>query len=478
MQTLPFRRFKFLKKSILAVLLCLSSCKEEVSKVPEPVGEFEQNVQPIFNRHCVECHSSRNAVRRLSLESWESLLMGSENGAMVIPFHPKFSHLFQHLHTDTTLSPVAPPLMPIGRNPLSREDVMAIYNWIQNGARNRNGKVPFEESYAKIYVTNQAADLVAVIDKRTGLLMRYVDVSAPGGISQNPLQSPHYVTVSNNKKYWYVSLIAKGEVWKFDAETDTLVAKVSVGSSPAHIVCSPDDSTLYVSNFSASANRITIIDATTMTVKRTSPPINTAPHGLALSRNGRWLYATAYESDRIVELDLETFSTRQFPLRRIGEPSTRNYRPYQVMLSPDEKKLFVTCNGDAAFDGDLRIIDLETLDVKSVPVGKYPILMDYTPDKSRLYIANRNSNSVSVVNVQSETVAATIENVGVQPHGLAVSSDGFVYVSNESLIGFVGHHPTDGGLRAGTSSIIDSRTNQVVKVVEMLSFPAGVAIRE
>lgn len=446
--------------------------------MPEPVGEFERNVQPIFNRHCVECHSPRNAVRRLVLDSWESLLMGSENGAMVIPFYPKFSHLFQHLHTDTTLSPVAPPLMPIGRNPLSREEVMTIYKWIQNGAQSRDGKVPFEDSYSKIYVTNQAADLVAVIDKRTGLLMRYVDVSAQGGISQNPLQSPHYVTVSNNKKYWYVSLIAKGEVWKFDAETDTLVAKVSVGSSPAHIICSPDDSTLYVSNFSASVNRITMVDATTMTVKRTSPPINTAPHGLALSRNGRWLYATAFESDRIFELDLETFSMRQFPLRRSGEPSTRNYRPYQVMLSPDEKKLFVTCNGDATFDGDLRIIDLETLDIKVVQVGKYPILMDYTPDKSRLYVANRNSNSVSVVNVQSEVVVATIENVGVQPHGLAISSDGFVYVSNESLIGFVGHHPTDGGLRAGTSVIIDTRTNQVVKVVEMLSFPAGVAIRE
>lgn len=471
-------RVDFLKKLLFAALFCLASCKEEVSQPPEPVGEFEQNVQPIFNRHCVECHSSQNAVRRLVLSSWESLLMGSENGAMVIPFQPKFSHLFQHLHTDTTLSPVASPLMPIGRNPLSRQEVMAIYNWIQNGARNRDGKVPFEESSSKIYVTNQAADLVAVIDKRTGLLMRYVDVSAEGGISQNPLQSPHYVTISHNKKYWYVSLIAKGEVWKFDAEADTLLAKVNVGSSPAHILCSPDDSTLYVSNFSASANRITIVDATTMTVKRVSPPINTAPHGLALSRNGRWLYATAFESDRIFELDLQTFSTRQFSLRRPGEPSMRNYRPYQVTLSPDEKKLFVTCNGDATFDGDLRIIDLETLDVKAVTVGKYPILMDYTPDKSRLYVANRNSNSVSVVDVQSEVVVATIENVGIQPHGLAVSSDGFVYVSNESLIGFVGHHPTDGGFRAGTSSIIDSRTNQVIKVVEMLSFPAGVAIRE
>jgi len=477
MQHQPCYRFHVINLFI-AFALCVSSCKEEVSKVPEPVGEFEQNVQPIFNRHCVECHSSSNAVRRLSLDTWENLFKGSENGAMVIPFHPKFSHLFQHLHTDTTLSPVASPIMPIGRNPLSREDVMAIYNWIQNGARNREGKVPFEESFAKIYVTNQAADLVAVIDKRTGLLMRYVDVSAAGGISQNPLQSPHYVTVSNNKKYWYVSLIAKGEVWKFDAETDTLIAKVNVGSSPAHIICSPDDSTLYVSNFSASANRITIIDAASMTVKRTSPPINTAPHGLALSRNGRFLYATAFESDRIFELDLQTFSTRQFPLRRIGEPSTRNYRPYQVMLSPDEKKLFVTCNGDAAFDGDLRVIDLETLDIKAIPVGKYPILMDYTPDKSRLYVANRNSNSVSVINVQSEVVVATIENVGIQPHGLAISSDGFVYVSNESLIGFVGHHPTSGNLRAGTTSIIDTRTNQVIKVVEMLSFPAGVAIRE
>jgi YVTN family beta-propeller protein len=82
------------------------------------------------------------------------------------------------------------------------------------------------------------------------------------------------------------------------------------------------------------------------------------------------------------------------------------------------------------------------------------------------------------VNVQQEVVVATIENVGIQPHGLAISSDGFAYVSNESLIGVVGHHPTIGNLRAGTTSIIDTRTNQVIKVVEMLSFPAGVAIRE
>ncbi len=478
MQGLPFRRVKVVKIILFFAVLCLPSCKEQISKVPEPVGEFERNVQPIFNRYCVECHSPRNAVRHLVLDSWESLLMGSENGAMIIPFYPKFSHLFQHLHTDTTLSPVAPPQMPIGRNPLSREEVMTIYEWIQNGAPNREGKIPFQESFQKIYVTNQAADLVAVIDKRSGLLMRYVDVSAEGGISQNPLQSPHYVTVSNDKRFWYVSLIAKGEVWKFDAQADTLIAKASVGSSPAHIVCSPDDSTLYVSNFSASVNRITMIDANTMTVKRVSPPINAAPHGLALSRDGRRLYATAYESDRVFELDLETFATRQFPLRRAGEPSMRNYRPYQVMLSPDERRLFVTCNGDATFDGDLRVIDLETLDIRAIPVGKYPILMDYTPDKTRLYVANRNSNSVSVVNVQSEVVVATIENVGIQPHGLAISSDGFGYVSNESLIGFVGHHPTDGGLRAGTSSIIDTRTNQVIKVVEMLSFPAGVAIRE
>ncbi|MGQ9806194.1 MAG: c-type cytochrome domain-containing protein [Chlorobiales bacterium] len=79
--------------------------------MPEPVGEFEETVQPIFNRQCLECHSSQNAVRRLALNSWESLLMGSENDAMIIPFHPKVSHLFQYLHTDTTLSPVAPPLI-------------------------------------------------------------------------------------------------------------------------------------------------------------------------------------------------------------------------------------------------------------------------------------------------------------------------------------------------------------------------------
>jgi YVTN family beta-propeller protein len=468
--------------SVLMLGFAALSCTEELAQAPVPIGEFEIKVQPILNRSCAEsgCHSKAGEQNGLALDSWESLFKGSENGAMAIPFYPKFSHLFQHLHNDTALSPVAEPIMPIGRTPLSREEVMTIYNWIQNGARNRDNEVPFQRSREKIYITNQAADLVAVVDKRSGLLMRYIDVSAEGGISQNPLQSPHYVTVSHNGKHWFVSLISKGEVWKFNAENDSLLAKVSVGSSPAHIVCSPDDSTIYISNFSASANSITMVDAATMTVKRTFNGIATKPHGLALSRNGKYLYITANETGRVYELNTETFETRQFRLRISGEPNNLAYLPYQAMLSPDERKLFVTCNGsqDAAYAGDLRVIDLATETVKKIAVGKYPILMDYSPDKSKLYIANRNSNSVSILDVQSETVSATIENIGIQPHGVAVSKDGLVYVSNESLVGFVGHHPTEGGLSAGTTAIIDARTNAVLKTVEMLSFPAGVAIRE
>lgn len=63
MQILPLRRFDFLNQLLFATVLCLTSCKEEVSKVPEPVGEVEQKVQPIFNHWCATT-GALNVIRR------------------------------------------------------------------------------------------------------------------------------------------------------------------------------------------------------------------------------------------------------------------------------------------------------------------------------------------------------------------------------------------------------------------------------
>ncbi|WP_332369711.1 hypothetical protein [Spirosoma telluris] len=76
-------------------------------------------------------------------------------------------------------------------------------------------------------------------------------------------------------------------------------------------------------------------------------------------------------------------------------------------------------------------------------------------DGSRVYRANNNSNSVSVINTVTNTVIATID-VGDRPHGVSMSSDGSrVYVVN---------------LISQTVSVINAATNTVVNTV---SFPTN-----
>lgn len=77
------------------------------------------------------------------------------------------------------------------------------------------------------------------------------------------------------------------------------------------------------------------------------------------------------------------------------------------------------------------------------------------------YVANSNSNNVSVINLQTNKVIATVT-VGKTPNCLAVSPDGGrVYVANYD---------------DGTLSVIDASKNNVEKVITVGSTPYGIAV--
>jgi outer membrane autotransporter protein len=77
------------------------------------------------------------------------------------------------------------------------------------------------------------------------------------------------------------------------------------------------------------------------------------------------------------------------------------------------------------------------------------------------YITNNLSNNVSVIDTRTNSVVRAIP-VGLKPEGVAVSPDGrFVYVANTN---------------SNTVSVINAVTNAVVSLPTMGSFPIGVAV--
>ncbi len=84
------------------------------------------------------------------------------------------------------------------------------------------------------------------------------------------------------------------------------------------------------------------------------------------------------------------------------------------------------------------------------------VIISFIVNSQNAYITNSNDNTVSVINVATNTVTATIA-VGAQPQGVSVSPDGNkVYVANYG---------------SNTVSVINTATNTVTATITVGSQP-------
>src|SRR5260221_10299375 len=68
---------------------------------------FAKQVRPFFARYCLECHNAKKAKAELDLETYASLLEGSEHGSVLVPGKPNDSKIV--LLTEHSRTPHMPP---------------------------------------------------------------------------------------------------------------------------------------------------------------------------------------------------------------------------------------------------------------------------------------------------------------------------------------------------------------------------------
>ena len=103
-------------------LLCLQS----VLRADEAGFDFRTQIAPIFEHHCVRCHSPANKKGDVSLATIDDL----KSNEYVIAGNPDNSHLIDLV----TGVDGEPPAMPKGADALSEEQIAALRGWIQAGA--------------------------------------------------------------------------------------------------------------------------------------------------------------------------------------------------------------------------------------------------------------------------------------------------------------------------------------------------------
>jgi len=191
----------------------------------------------------------------------------------------------------------------------------------------------------------------------------------------------------------------------------------------------------------------------------TAEPAYRAPVSIAVDSAGQILYVAEYAANAVAVIDTGDNAV----IRRIALPEP----PGGLALSPDGATLYVT---NAAPAGGVRFVDAASGHVNGVvQIGHTPLAPVLSADGGRLYVCNRFTNDISVIDVASEKEMARI-GVVREPVAATLGLEGrFLFVANLLPAG-----ASDGPIVRASVSVIDTATNSVTATVPLPNGSTGV----
>lgn len=475
-------------------ILCFSNCTKDKASLDYSSSSYPHDVANILINKCATggCHNdiSKDAAGGISFSTWDKLFEGTNSGAVVIPYRPDFSTLCYYINTKTANGPALLPTMPLNKDVLSDEEYTIIKNWIKEGAQNTKGSVKFSDDLQrkKIYVANQICDVITVFDSKTLLPMRYIDVG------QLPTQEfPIQVKVAPDRNNWYVSFLSQTTfIQKFDAKTDTYIGKLDLGFGCWTTFDITADSRygFFVDN--SSPGKIAYVDLNSMQILATytfgGNFMN--PKNAVVNSNSTRLFVGTEQGNFIYVLDITDPMNPVIVEKPIDGTSTvlhnQSNDPHFLMKTQDDSYCFIGCE----FSNDVRIMDLQTNSVvATLSLPSNPQQMDVYDEYGLLFVTcpedissfPGNRGSVVVINYITKTIIKKI-NTGFQPYGVGVDrSKKIIAVANSNLDsgGPAPHHSTSCGGRNGYVTFIDVNTLDLIpkKRIEVAVFPRCISVR-
>jgi len=324
------------------------------------------------------------------------------------------------------------------------------------------GEAPAPE----LYVCNQGEATISVVDMESQSVEATIDLKERG-FSENA--KPHHAVAEPDGSHWYVTLIGENTILKFNRQNE-IVGRVSF-EVPGLLSLHPSNGRLYAGRSMSAVNppqSVAVVDRSDMELLNEAGTFFPRPHPIAARSSGDYIVTASLAANQLMAMNTETDETE---LTRLGgEAQTL----VQFATTPEGNTMIAGGQGT----GQLLVFDLSSAPsitvTDTIGVGQQPWHPVISADGSTAYVPNKASNSISVVDLESRTVTATIEGEGLaQPHGTALAPDGrYLFVSNNNRNGTYtssGQNPD-----AGTITVIDTRTNEIVKVIEVGTYPSGI----
>lgn len=311
-------------------------------------------------------------------------------------------------------------------------------------------------------------------------------VAAPGAVASQTAKPPIFVLNSLD-----------ADVSVIDANTWQEIKRIPTGKEPHHLYLTPDEKSLIVAN--ALSDTLTFLDPRTAAVQRVITGI-LDPYHLRFSPDMKWFvtaanrlnhidiyqwlpqaaeplklvkriasgktpshmwidsksttaYVTMQDSDEWVAVDLATQTIRwRFPTGAM---------PADIYLTHDDKFAYI---GLTASDG-VQVFDVSAGSaqppklVKTIPTGKGAHAFRAAGDKRHVFVSNRVANSVSKIDLQTQSVVSQIAVPG-GPDCMDLSADGkLLFVTSRW---------------AKKLTVIDLQTGKIARQINVGRSPHGV----
>jgi YVTN family beta-propeller protein len=285
------------------------------------------------------------------------------------------------------------------------------------------------------------AHAVAVYDVATG---NFVDsIGMPGSaldVAFDPAGTRAYVTTG-------AGLVV------VDVLTNTIVAGPIADAFGSDVAVDPSGHRVYLAD---GQNKVRIFDPATNTVTG-SVTVGTQPRAIVVNSVGTRAYTGNNDppSYSVSTVDLANDTSP-------AETASGNFsRPENLGILPDGSKVYAANFGPSAGGNTVAIFNPAAVTVDSVTVGVTPTAAVANPSGTKVYVANRDSSSISVIDTASSSVINTI------PVGFAVTEIG---------IAPDGAHAVLSSTQDEMVAFIDLATGQLYAGPSGLASAAGVAV--
>ena len=284
-------------------------------------------------------------------------------------------------------------------------------------------------SVVAVVMANSSNSLVAYYS----LLPAIGAFGSEGGLTSDSFAGVMYVQNSNSSS---ISVI--------DLATNSILLNITLDEMLQNIKLSDDQLTLYIMTTDGGSGSIFMFNTTSNELIK-EVPTEASVQDVA-NFNG-----TLYVSD-LIGGKVQVMNTNGILIDEIDVGA----RPQFMEVRPDGQVLYVTRSG-----GPISVVDLEqNVLLKEIDSGSMPDRLSFTSDGSKLFVVNRESDTLSVIDSHRHEIMKDVP-VGDNPQYVALNPDEtLAYVTN---------------MDSDTISLVDTQTFEVVDEIPVGNGPYGIA---